>query len=83
LSNVSDTEDNTDTIEQRNRFFIISFIDKLSNIVTSCLNKKLIMVGYINMNRLNNNIKIQKDSTDKEQKCNVVYKINFKDYILR
>ena len=41
-------------------FFIIPFIDKLSNIIISCLNKKLFVVEYKSMNRLNNIIKIQK-----------------------
>jgi len=60
LSNVNDTEESTDTVKQKKRFFIIPFINKLFNTVTSCLNKKLFVVRYKSLNRLNNFIKVQK-----------------------
>jgi len=57
------------------KYFVIPYIHKILKTITSLINKSEFIVGFKEINKLNNFIKVQKDKTNYMSENNVVYKL--------
>lgn len=65
--------------EERKNFFVIPYIDTISDRVASLIKKSEMTIGYHCLNKLNRFIKVHKDKNQHVSNSNVVYKVNCKD----
>jgi len=60
--------------DNKKQFYVIPYVQGVSEITASLVNKKVFTVGFRILNKMNKYIKVQKDTTDLTQKNNIVYK---------
>lgn len=62
--------------ENNNNYFVIPYINNISELVASVIKKSDFMVGYHCLRKLDKVIKAQKDKNNDPSNTNVIYKIN-------
>ena len=70
---------NAEEETEQKKFFVIPYINKISEMIVSSVKNTEFITGYRCINKLDKIIKTQKDKNEQPCTSNVVYKINCKD----
>lgn len=79
LKNIFHKKLNQTTKDIKNNFFVIPYINNISDMIAPTIRKSEFLVEYRCLNKLDRIIKVQKDKNKHSSKSSIIYKINCKD----